>query len=87
MDNKLMNEVSKHPLLYMFVAIISTALATWMTSSYATMAYVDKEVNKVTEYVDKKHGAVKTEIKEIKGSVIRTENRVYQIWLHVKQTK
>lgn len=87
MQDKMVKEITKHPILYIFVAIISTAMATWMTSSFATMAYVDKEVAKVTGYVDKRHTAVKTEIKEIKGSVIRTENRVYQIWLHVKQPK
>lgn len=87
MQDKMVKEIAKHPILYIFVAIISTAMATWMTSSFATMAYVDKEVSKVTDYVDKRHTAVKTEIKEIKGSVIRTENRVYQIWLHVKQPK
>lgn len=87
MPDKMKEEISKHPILYVFVAIISTAMATWMTSSFATMAYVDKEVAKVTGYVDKRHGAVKTEMKEIKDSVKTTESRVYQIWLHMKSNK
>lgn len=87
MHNKFMDQITKHPVLYIFVAIISTAMATWMTSSFATMAYVDKEVGKVTQYVDKRHSDVKMEMREIKSSVKTTEGRVYQIWLHVKQTK
>jgi len=87
MPNKMKEEISKHPLLYVFVAILSTATATWMTSSFASMAYVDKEVAKVTGYVDKRHGAVKNEMKEIKDSVKMTEARVYQIWLHMKSSK
>ncbi len=84
MQDKMVKEISKHPILYVFVAIISSAMATWMTSFFATMAYVDKEVQNMTRYVDKRDGSIREEIKEIKGSVTRTENRVYQIWLHMK---
>jgi len=81
MYSKFMDNMSKNPILYLFGAIVSTALFTFMTSTYATITHVDKEVKNVKDYVNNKHTPIKEDITEIKASVKNVEAILLKILL------
>lgn len=87
MKGKIISQIQENPLTTIFLTVLCTAVTVFMTSSFATISYVDRESKKMTEYVDKKHENVKGEIKEIKTSVHKTESRVYDIWVSLNKNK
>lgn len=81
MYSKFMDNLSKNPLLYLLAAVLSTGLVTLMSSSYATISHVDREVKNVKDYVNDKHKPIKEDITEIKASVKNVEAILLKILL------
>lgn len=81
MHNKLVKQIQENPVMTIVVTVLCTAITVFMTSSFATIAYVDREVEKNRQYVDEKHLDVTKKIDKIEKSTKTTESRVYDIWV------
>lgn len=78
---KVGQEIKDHPILSIMATIISTAAAVWITTTFATQAYVNGVAKytkqDLTKYVDSRHDDIKSDIIDIKSILKRIEERQY----------
>jgi len=66
---KVKDEIKDHPLLYIFLAVISAGIAVFGSTTMATNNYVDKGDSLSREYTKEKTGDLKKELSEIKTAI------------------
>ena len=80
MHNRIMKEIKENPIVTnvvsVFAAIVCTALTVFITSSFATVGYVDREIAKVEKQGEKREKRIEQMIKTM-------DNRVYEMWKKV----
>ena len=84
LNNDLMKKIKENPVLTIvasFATIVSIALTVFITTSFATVDYVNKEVSRVEKESDKQVDKIEKMIKVM-------DNRVYEMWKKIpnKQT-
>jgi hypothetical protein len=66
---------------------MSTAIVTFMTSTYATVSHVDKKYESVKQYVNDKHVPIKEDMDEIKASVQNIEATLLKVLIETERLK
>jgi len=88
---KVSEEIKDHPIMSVFIGIISSAIITVGSTTFATMGYVDKKFNDSKKHVDEKyktvqtnidekHSEIKEQLKSINTNIIIIQRNVLEIY-------
>ncbi len=74
------SEIKNHPLLYIALTVICTAVTVFGTSTFATMGYVDRRHNEARVYVNEKDKNIRSELKEIKEGIKNVNTNILNLY-------
>ena len=84
MKQTIEKEIKDHPIMYIIIACLCTAISVFGTTTFATMNYVDKQDRQVKEYVKEKNDDLKKDLDDIKKALATANKNILNIYKEKK---
>lgn len=73
-------EIKEHPILMLTMAVLSTAIISLGTTSFATISYVNEKHKEGVGYVKEKHNDLKSDVIEIKKTINEINKNILKLY-------